>query len=225
MKFNSTTYLFYILRNKLNLDTKTAENCLRLLNGFIVIPSSIEFDKNFEILLFRAQLPHSKFLPSEVTISKKRGLCIYGQLADYRSVIMALNFSITTASSSSVMILEDGTSYSGIYYHYSDAALKDGKYMEKHSFYDAGVLREVKMISRRESININDLIGNNPNMINNFGFMPDAEFIEGKPGVEVVERANKINRIIRRMDYSYVIKQASKLKPTDYDSNSPISIK
>lgn len=222
MKFDSSIYLFTYLTEVANISLPTAKNILRLLAGFVVVPSSCQIDEESQIISLQVKLPNSQFVPHIIYIKPDNSLSIYGKIKDYPVSILHINIELTSFKSQSVLLIDDSSDISGIYYHKSSSNINGGTVENVYTFYDRYTLESIKKLAHETDSLIEDIIENTPAELTKLGYLEDQSNTSKTPAKDKKERAIYINREIRSLDRTTLENYISKVQIPPSEDYIPI---
>lgn len=224
MKFDSTNYLLNALVEKMHLDSKTIENILRILNGFIVIPNSIKYDERTKVMSLAIKLPNSTINICETTIHKEKGINLVIKSEETEHLMVLFNASILNLEASYSICLSE-SKHAGLYYFNSSLRKKeDGKRYGMYRYFDRDTLDLVKYYAQHENRELSSIIGANTNAIENLGFKPDNE-VEGElEASSNIDKAKDINLRLRDMTLESIKETIDSVYTESTIENEPIKI-
>ena len=233
MKFDSTAYLTFSLKEKLKFDDKITDYCIRILSGFVIQPGSIKYDTDNKLLTLMATLPNNELEVSKVIISyfginmkfhvKGKAITINLNCEVYSQ---RLQLSILINS-----IISDEKNSNGIYYYDSTAFnTTQCDWQGLLSYYDAETLKVIEDVYLidfiHNNLTLNDIIGYKSDKINEFGFVPDdVEWSVSKINKNSCssdEFANIINNKIMTFNYEEFMDSISKFSKRSSTDLGPV---
>ncbi len=224
MKFDSTMYLMYSLKKFLGLDQQVIENCLRILNGFVIEPNSIHFDEDDEMISFITRLPGGNLEVFDANISKSI-LYLRCGLTGGNDISIRLKCSIHNASYNFAVCVGSESRRPGIYYFNSSGGKKEKAHQYGlYSYFDGETLGRLRFYANKEKKFLDSLIDVFPSTLNTLGYMPD-NIVDGEIELENVEnRTKRINSRLKDMSCEYIEEMIDRVYVESSLSNSPISI-
>lgn len=221
MKFSSTIYLYSSLVEKLQLSSVESDNCMRLLNGFTIMPMSIKYDEDTNMIQLNATVKDSQLSVYKVFISKTAGLSIYAKISGLEYSSLFLNFSLSTMISHSLLVLDTPSPKAGLYYHTS--TIFRNTLTQNYEFYDVHTLLDIKLTSACDKIPMDDLLGNTPFTINSLGYLHDNKTSSTTNTASLQKRALSINEYMRGISSKSVMPYIDKVFCKSTFSNEPIT--
>lgn len=224
VKFDSTLYLSNFLIENTSWSPKILENCMKILNGFVVIPNSLVYDDNTGTISLKAKIPNSQFCPSEISINDSSGIDIYGVIADYPKTALHLNISIDSFRSRSVLLIHDETPSAGIYYHQSTVFDKNIPVEEKLTFYDKYALQAIQNYTIQIGSTLEETIKTTSEKLYQIGLVPDKEISKKTKFENLDERVKAMNLAIRSLSKDTVTRYIDEVRIEPQEIYDPISI-
>lgn len=233
MNFDSTTYLAYNLKDKLNLEISAIDNCIKLLDGTIINPGSIKYDEEKREISFSATLPDNEMIMKKIIIDRSGEIHINLSL---KNLLINVEYGLYTFTKRySLLCDEKGKKYSGIYY-YDDLVfrgIKDCNFDGMYSYYDAETLKTLENKYMPEfmekGITLDSVLGNNSETINNLGFVPDLTKWENRhKNKDENDKRNvyeKLNDEIKALNYNQIIEKLSNFHQEYTSSINPVTYK
>lgn len=227
MQFDSTAYLIFNLKDKLNLNETYIENCVRFLNGFVIKPGSIKYDENGNSLTLSMSLPNSEMLVYGVTIDPCEGIIISLSI---NGIIINILYKIYNPSVYYSILSNDENNHNFGIYYYNPSVFDSnvGRFKGQYTFYDASTLKTIiDSYDLIPSVNVLiNLIGTNSEKINNLGFVPDITIWEEESSNEKSSDEkiiDDINNKIRTINYDSIMDKLSTFSKEYESVNKPIS--
>jgi len=206
MKFDSTAYLVFYLKEKLNYTNEIINCCIGILDGFSIQPGSIKYDENSNLITLSLFLPNSELNISKVAIAGTR----INMLLSVRDTTINLNCeSYGRQVQASALINSFENNCAGIYYYDSRVMNIDHPnyaYQGLISYYDIETLNTIKNeYLHNMGINLNGLVGYKQDRIKTLGFVPDVtewkESAFNKKDFSYSDFAMKINNQLKDFNY------------------------
>lgn len=230
MNFDSTTYLAYSLKDKLNLSDTKIKNCIYLLKGVAIEFGSIKYDKENDMLTIDATFPDSEIEIEKIIIRKNGEMFINSTL---KELIINAEYCYFRPEKHYSIILDDtNNKLSGIYY-YNPTVFnsQDGKFHGMYSYYDAKTLKAIEeycmSTSDQNEITLHDIIGYNSEKIDELGFVPDIEKWDNREtsNEETTdeEKFRNINKDLREFCYIILMKELSDFHQEYSSLNYPVN--
>lgn len=207
MKFDSKTYLMSSIKTTLYYNE---EYYAGILDGFDIVPGSIQYDKKKELLTLQASLPNSELKVRDIAISQTKGICMRFSVKD---LDFNVNFSTIIGDIRySVINQNEENNCAGIYY-YDSSVLDKSKFKMRgsHSFYDAQTLKTLcdSYLSGVSALGITlqEVVDYTPEKIESLGFVPDVHLWEDIEFHQrtFVEVATDFNTQLKEINYDDVM--------------------
>lgn len=231
MKFDSTAYLKYFLKDKMRIPDEYIDYCCMLLNGFIIRPGSIKYDDENKLLTLNMAIPNSELWISKAVITDQT----INLKLSIKDAVINVNCGIYSQTVKLSMIINyNDNPNKGIYYYDSRAFnVKEVNYQGMFSYYDAETLKVINDVYNKEflrlGVSIEDAIGVEERKINELGFVADTVIYNDsnllKKGQSILDIAQIINDQFINFNYDDIMNRLSMFSKGAKKEIGPIKIR
>ena len=229
MQFDSTSYLTYYLIEKANLNEIQVDNCIGVLEGFIIRPGSIKYNEESHTLSFDAELPDSELFIHN--ISERNGeLFINAVIIGHPEIAVNLSFELYNPSFdySSLIINDVNSDQSGVYYYDPYVFYDNDSKYYMWKYYDYETITQIdEFLLGDLNISMEDLISYDDSRIKELGFSPDISkkitLEDFSEEISQEEMAHTINKRLKSITYEDIMERIRGFQE-EYKSNlNPIT--